>query len=62
MTSDFVANSCGDQELILQKIMSRESQVKKQWVINWIFWGLYVTMQIINLKTDSETLYCSLLK
>ena len=28
MTSDFVTNSRGDQGLILQKIMSRESQVK----------------------------------
>ena len=39
MTSDFVTNSRGDQGLILQKVMSGESQVKKQWVINWILGG-----------------------
>ena len=41
-----------------------DSQFKK-WVLNWKSLGLYVTRKLLNLKTDSETLftvYCSKLK
>ena len=37
------------------KCRTIESQFKKQWLINWFFGGLYVTMQTINLKTNSKT-------
>ena len=39
-----------------------ETQFKKQRVRNWKSLGLYVTKQLLNLKTDSKTLYHSLLK
>ena len=42
----------------VQKTMSPK---RNFFVLNFFF-GLYVTMQIINLKTDSETLYYSLLE
>ena len=38
-----------------------ETQFKKQRVRNWKSLGLYVTKQLLNLKTDSKTLYHSLL-
>ena len=38
-----------------------ETQFKKR-VRNWKSLGLYVTKQLLNLKTDSKTLYHSLLK
>ena len=37
------------------KCRTIESQFKKQWLINWFFGGLYVTMQTIYLKTNSKT-------
>ena len=69
--SDFVTNSHGESRnsprkrsvsqnywVPVQKTMSPK---RNFFVLNFFF-GLYVTMQIINLKTDSETLHYSLLE